>query len=698
VIARRIAWFSLTVAFAAAGGRGFLRAGQAPPRQPATVFRSNLELVLVNVVVRDKSGALVRGLTKDDFVLTEDNRPQTISTFDFEAMDAPAPAATAGAPPPILAPPAIDAGPGSRPAAAPVKADLHDRRLIVLFFDLTSMQEEEAGRAVRSARDYVQKRLTPSDLVGVVTLSASLDVVQDFTGEPARLAEALDRIDGASGRGFEEGATGTTEETADTGAAFTADDTEFNVFNIDRRLEALRNLTDSLSGIEQKKSVIYFSAGMNQTGLDNRVQLTTVIDHAVRANVSIYAADMRGLQAIVPGGDAGTASVRGQGAFSGRSMAGQFDRAAASQDTLATLAEDTGGRAFLDTNDFGLVYDRVLADTSAYYVLGYTSSNTARDGRFRRIRVRARSADLRLEYRAGYYAPRDFAHSSRDDREQQLEDQLLSDISSTDLGLYVAGDYFRQSDRRFLVPISLVVPGSEVPFTRASEKDRATLDVLGVVRDAQQRPVGRIRDTIKLNVEGTRDVRRKNVQYQTLFELPPGTYRFKAVVRENQDGTMGTFETDLVVPDLRTSPVKVSSIVLGTQIQPAARTSAKSPLVRDGTELVPNVAHVVSTSQHLYFYYEVYDASRASNPTTGGGAAGMRVLTNVAFYRGGVRVYETPLVEATDFTAADRRASVFRFDVPAASLQPGFYVCQVNVIDDVAGTFAFPRLALYVRR
>jgi VWFA-related protein len=554
------------------------------------------------------------------------------------------------------------------------------------------MQPEDVQRAVESARSYIATRLTPADLVGVTSLSTSLDVLQDFTGDRALLTAALDQIDGTSGQGFAEGAAAA-DEAPDSGAAFSADDTEFNVFNTDRRLEALRSLADALSGIQQKKSVVYFSGGMSQTGLDNRVQLTTVIDHAVRANVSIYTADMRGLQAIVPGGDASQASTRGQGVFSGRSVAGQFDRAAASQDTLSTLAEDTGGRAFLDTNEFGVVFDRIVADTSAYYILGYSSTNPARDGRFRRIRVRARNPDAKLEFRNGYYAPRDFAHSNRDDREQQLQEQLFSDISSTDLGLYVSAAYFRQSERRFLVPISLVVPGSEVPFARASDKDRATLDVLGLVRDEQKRPVGRIRDTIKLSVEGTKDVRRKNVQYQTVLELPPGTFRFKAVVRENQDGTMGTFETDLVVPDLRPAAVKVSSVVLGTQLQPAAKRDPNNPLLRNGTELVPNVAHVVSTAQHLYFYYEVYEPARSpADPNA------IKLLTNIAFFRNGVRVYETPLVEATQLTSADRRTAVFQFDVPAASLQPGFYTCQVNVIDDAAGTFAFPRLALYVRR
>src|SRR5262249_50078017 len=147
-------------------------------------------------------------------------------------------------------------------------------------------------------------------------------------------------------------------------------------------------LADALGGIQQKKSVIYFSGGMSQSGSDNQVQLKRTVDRAIRANVSFYAADMRGLVALPAGGEARQASARGTSPFSGATMTSAISSLSASQDTLTTIAEDTGGRAFFDSNDFGDVFDRVVADTSAYYVLGYSSSNDARDGKYRRIKVR----------------------------------------------------------------------------------------------------------------------------------------------------------------------------------------------------------------------------------------------------------------------------------------------------------------------
>src|SRR5687767_12623445 len=192
-----------------------------------------------------------------------------------------------------------------------------------------------------------------------------------------------------------------------------AEASELDMFNNDVRLRALRTLSETLSPIEQKKAIVYFSAGMQRSGQDNLVELRTAINAAIRAHVAIYPIDVRGLQAVVPGGDARQASGRGQNMFSGRGLAQQFSQLAGSQDTLTALAADTGGRAFTDTNDFGEAFTRVQRDMSAYYLLGYSSTNSTKDGRFRRIQVRVEREGLRVEARAGYFADRDFAHTNR---------------------------------------------------------------------------------------------------------------------------------------------------------------------------------------------------------------------------------------------------------------------------------------------
>jgi VWFA-related protein len=664
----------------------------------------NSELVLVNVTVRDKQGNFVRDLKADNFTVVEDGKPQKISSFDFENIDiTPLRASTSGA-----AGPAQILIQGQKPTSTPVQPvsntadELRNRRLMVMFFDLSDMDPDQIERSVKTAQEYLDKRMTPADLISVVSLSTELTVNQDFTSDKGMLSKAIDKLNPNSGAGFDQGGTGNTESTPDDANSFSADETEFNIFNTDRRLEALKTVALGMAQIEQKKSLIYFSAGISQTGVENQAELRAAINAAVQANVAIYTVDIRGLEAMPPGGAASQASLRGVGLYSGSAMQGQYDQNFSTQETLYNVAHDTGGQAFLDSNDFGKVFDRVQQDTSSYYVLGYRSTNPARDGRYRHIQVRTSRKDVKLEYRAGYYAPRDFQHSTNVDREEQLQAELASDLPSTDLPIFLSTAYFRGADGRFFVPVSIVVPGSEISFTKNADRDKATLDIVGVVRDTVTKfPMGNARETVKLNLDESQQVRRRNVQYNTGFTLPPGTYHLKFVVRENQSGRMGSFETDVVIPDLKKATIKMSSVAIGSQLQPASKKKTESPLVRDGNELVLNVAHVFSTNQTLYFYYEVYDPAKAKAGETAGEKqppkGSVRLLTSVAFFNGKLKAYETPTVETDELNAPDRHAVAFQLQVPLNKLHPGLYTCQINVIDDAGGTFTFPRLALFVR-
>ena len=154
------------------------------------------------------------------------------------------------------------------------------------------------------------------------------------------------------------------------------------------------------------------------------------------------------------------------------------------------------------------------------------------------------------------------------------------------------------------------------------------------------------------------------------------------------------------MPDLKSAPLKMSSVVLASQTQPAkTKSNSPNPLIHDGSEIIPNVTHVFSAAQHLLLYYEVYDpAHLAELPARGNEKLGVHVLSNVSFFQGADKAYESSPVEVTGINARDRQAAVFQLDVPLNSLRPGFYICQVNVIDDASGHFLFPRFALLVRR
>jgi hypothetical protein len=326
--------------------------------------------------------------------------------------------------------------------------------------------------------------------------------------------------------------------------------------------------------------------------------------------------------------------------------------------------------------------------------------------------------DARLRAREGYYADRDFTHTSRTDRETLMQEQLLMAIPATDVPLFVTAAYFRLANAAacgqqvefggrpggpgrmgpggggrggftpscFYVPISVAVPGEAVPVSSSDE----VLDIRGFVRDERNQPFATIKQTVTVPAASRDALASRQVLFQTGATLPPGRYIARIIVRENVSGKMGTFETTVLVPELTRAPVKVSSVVMSTQLQlgkPARKTL--SPLVRDDLEIIPNLTHVVTQAQKLYFYYEVYDPGMIDNRP--------QIRTNLTFYRGKVKVYETPIVERTFLDAVDRKAAIFEFEVDASTFAPGLYTCQVNVIDAVAGQFAFPRLDVYVR-
>jgi VWFA-related protein len=680
------------------------------PRRSGFRFKVNTNLVLVNVVVRDKQGNLVRGMKQDEFQLFEDGKPQTISDFGFEDTDAialesqniPGVTGVAGAPPP--------------PPPDPQSADeMRNRRIMILFFDFTAMDPEQIDRSVTTAKRFVEKQMAPADLVALVSLASSMRLDLDLTANRERIQRVLDSYISGQGQGFDAGDTGSAEGTPETGGSFTPDDTDYNVFNTDRKLEALESLMQTLGGIQQKKSIIYFSNGISRSGIENQAALRGATAMAIKTNCSIYPVDIRGLLAMPPGGEAQSASIHGVSAYTGAATINQFESNASSQETLSTLAADTGGKAFLDSNDFGQVFQRVQKDTSAYYVLGFYSTNTTQDGAYRRLQVRVKRADVKIEFRQGYYAPRDFQHFRQEDRDRQMADELASALPETDVTFYIGAAYFRQDASRYFIPVSLVIPGSQIPFTQDADKEKATVDIIGVVRDASGVPFGNVRDTVKLNLDATQQVRRKNVQYNTGFILPHGSYRMKFVVRENQSGHLGSFETEINVPDLSKAPLKMSSIVLGSQRIPAGgKKEGPNPLQRDGMELVQSVLHVFRTDQHLFLQYEIYDPGKRKEtvaaaapvaepgaavapPPKPSGAPQMRVLTSLEFLQGSKKLYETKPLEATELTDQQRKAVVFQIEMPLDNFPPGLYTCQINVVDDAAGSFAFPRTVLLIK-
>ena len=666
-------------------------------------FRTETNLVIVNLSAKDKSGRPITNLKKEDVEILEDGVRQEISVFELQKLSGEplAPVSFGTARTPTLEERNAAASAGKAAVAPTPNSPIRyqDRRLLCLFFDMTSMNPPDQLRAQEAGIKFLQSQMTTSDLVEIMTYSTSIKVVQEWTDNRALLIETLRKLNTGEGSDLADAAATAADENDDSGG-FTADETEFNIFNTDRKLSALEDAARKLSVFPEKKALVYFSSGISKTGVENQSQIKATVNAAVRANVSFYPVDARGLVALPPGGDASVASPRGTGMITGTKQAGIRASFQDTQETLVTLAADTGGKAMLDTNDLTMGIRQAQEDIGSYYIIGYYSKNPAEDGKYRRIKVNLldKSVSAKLDYRIGYYGAKQFKNFNASDKERQLEEALTLGDPVNELPLALEVDYFRVAKERYSVPISVKVPGSAVGLTRKGTNQTAAFDFIGQVRDASGKLVGGVRDniTVKLNEENAAQIGRRYLQYDSVLTLSPGTYDLRFLAREDLTGKMGTFETKFTVPDLNSGKtLRVSSVILSSQKEPVAaavgaadnnkKLLANHPLVQDGQKVVPSITRVFRKGQTLYVYFEVYDPGIDPEQKTSNVYAGIELL------QGARKAFTSQPVRVNKLATNRPGVAPFSFQIPLARLQAGEYVSQVDVIDELGQKFAFPR-------
>jgi len=681
------------------------------PQQRRATFSTTTNVVVVNVTVLDRNGRPIDNLTKDDFELYEDGKLQKLQAVDFQHLkDTMLP--PVDSPEAQPAPPPRGYNPDRDKAAVQTTmlSKYQDRRLMVLLFDFSSMQPAEQIRAKNAAIKFLNSQMTASDTVSIMVYGSSLQTVLDFTDDRDLLINTINKFrigDSSENATFaDEGA-----DSQDQSGQFVADETEFNIFNADLKLAALEDAARQLGQYPEKKALIYISSGIQKNGVDNQVQLRATTNTAIRANVAFYPIDARGLSALVPGGDATKAGAAGNSLFNGSSQQSLKNNFVNQQETLDTLARDTGGKALLDSNDLTAGIRQVQQDFSSYYVLSYVSSNSAQDGKYRRLQVKLAPKDAalraKLDYRQGYFGPTTFARMNEADKEAQLAQALQSANPVTDLPIAVEIDYFRLEKDKYFTPISVKIPGSALAFHSKGAKQATELDFIAEVFDQRNRPAATVRDTIPLKIDSTvaGQVVRKSIQYDTGVTLTPGTYKLRFVARENGEGKTGTFETPFIIPDLASGQaLRVSSLILSSQREPVAQQVAGvkndkkliaiNPLIDNGQKLLPNVTKVFRPGQNVMVYLEVYDPTIPDSLPENFRRAD--VEASIALYQNNKKVFETDPVRANRLN--DKRTGTLPvwLQIPASKLQLGQYECQVNLIDEFGRKFAFPRTTLAV--
>jgi VWFA-related protein len=656
------------------------------------------QLVVETVVVKDKQGKFIPGLSAKDFTVTEDGAPQTIKFCEHQDLAA-------------EEAPVAPAAPGTEQIKlykqltrtqiapeAPENSRYKDRRLLAFYFDMTAMHPADQMRALSAAEKFLRTQITTVDLVAILRYQGgSVDILQDFTADRNKLLSILETMIVGEGQGSAE--TIDDASSADTGAAFGQDDTEFNVFNTDRQLSALQTAAKMLSQLNEKKSLIYFASGLRLNGIDNQAQLHATVDAAIRAGVSFWPVDARGLVAQAPLGDATQGSPGNSGVYSGTAAIANTTNFQQSQDTLYALAGDTGGKALFDNNDLTRGIVQAQESVSDYYVIGYYTSNTARNGHFRRVKITLNQNETaKLDYRQGYYADKEFSHFTTIDKERQLEDALMLEDPITDLSIAMEIDHFQLNRAEYFVPIIIKIPGRELALAKRGGAEHTLIDFVGEIKDlVGGTTVTNVRDNvnIKLTDATAAELARRPIEYDTGFTLLPGKYMIKFLARDDETGRIGTYQTTFVIPNLNkeAAHVPISSVVLSSQrvdLKDALFNAQKdkdrvkeedvNPLVQNGQKLIPSVTRVFRQNQNMYVYLQAYEQ---------GVTTVQPLVAFVSFYHEQTKTFETQPMEITTGLNNRLQTMPFSFSIPLSQLPPGEYDCQISVLDPAGQKAAF---------
>jgi len=678
---RRFAISVFTIALVSAtlaGQQAPVPAGQGrpEPQAPPITFRSEVNYVEVDAVVVDAKGNFVRTLNRDDFKVFEDGKPQNVSAFSL--VDIPVERVEQ----PAFLGRAVEPDVRSN-AKAP------DGRLYVLVLDDIHTDLRRTGHVRRAARQFVDRFLGANDLAAVVHASGRSDASQDFTNSKRLLDQAIDNFSGRKLRSAtlnkidDQLMKRNTPMAGDTGPVDTEE--QQRAYNARSLLSTINNIADYMAAIHgRRKAIILFSEGIDydvnrpmemSEASTIRRETSDAIGAATRANINIYALDPRGLT------DAGDDMINLVGLPPDDpnsitlGMTSLMDEIRLSQDSLMTLADETGGFAITNTNNTTTKLQRIVDDNSSYYVLGYYPANERRDGRYRKIEVRLTIPGLIVHARKGYVAPSGKAPAPKkadatNTTSPAVRDALNSPLQTTGLTLSVFAAPFKGPSPNATLAIVAQFSGKDLAFTEKDGKFVNAVDMSYIVLDSQGKVVTGNKDTINMGLKPETHARvlQTGFRMQAKVNVPPGRYSLRLAVHES-GGRVGSVFTDLVVPDFLKEPLTMSGLALTSATAGQVPTAGASDL-RDLLPTPPTTAREFTSADQLAVLAEIYD-NQAGQPHA------VDITTSVRADEG-----------RTVFSHSERRQSAelggprggygYTARVPLADLLPGLYVLRVE--------------------
>ncbi len=533
-------------------------AQEAPPQKPETVVKVTTRIVQVSVVVHDKKGQPIADLKKEDFTLLDKGQEQRIRFFSMESAEAPPP----------KAPPLPEGVVSNRYANSKSGGTSH---LMALPNSLTAILLDSLNTPFTDqhyAKEGVIKflnQLQPGDRVAIYTLTGRLHVLHDFTSDVESLLRALARHKNQhsaqeAASSYEDANSGIDELDA---FLDRSNENMANFYQAQRTqvtLKALQTIANHLAGMPGRKNLIWLSAGFpvyvglrpGELPAPEFQSFSEEMQRTVRTlndvGLAIYPVDARGLMgpfAYMPSMSAASTSRPGRGGpapVDQRAQSNIFQ----TQSAMHEVADRTGGRAFMNTNDIAGAVRSAMEDTKITYVLAYSPSHDQWDGRFRDIKVKVNRSSTEIRYRKGYYA---YPGENNDPKlsRAMMVNAINGPLVSTGLGILAKViEQPSAEKRRFLVRV--VMDAREVSFVEEGGQWKAAIEMLGVVRDDQGEPLSQFNRALRFHL--TREQYAQMLQVGIIFNVelegPPKSHRARLAVRDLATGILGSVDIPVV--------------------------------------------------------------------------------------------------------------------------------------------------------
>jgi VWFA-related protein len=631
-------------------------ATNTPPSAPGAseqpVFRAGINFVRVDAIVTDRQGNPIPDLQQTDFEISEDGKPQSIEQFRFVRVDGTAPPETQGR---------IRTRADEERAAAN-----DDARIFVFFLDDYHVRLGNSMAARKPLIEFVQNSLGPNDLVAVMYPLSPLDAVT-LTRDHQSIIRTLERFEG---RKFNYEPRFPQEQRYQLYPAEVVERIRRQV-----SLSAIEGLSVKLGALrEGRKAVIVVSegysailppqlrdpvaampglgnpnrrnpmAGENNVNedraefagqLDVQQEMQDVFNAANRSNTALYTVDPRGLAT---------------GEFDINENVG-LQRSNASlrqtQDTLRVLAAETDGRAFVNRNDFGQAMKQIVADSSAYYLIGYNSSQAPQDGKFHEIRVRVKRPGADVRARKGYWAltAEDAARATSAPKPgpPPAVNRALSNLAEPSRGRVVRTWVGTSRGENGKTRVTFV--WEPIPPQPGVRRDNATsVSLTAASPDGETFFRGEVAEA-PAAVGG--------VPRQASFDVPPGRLQLRMGIN-GANGPLDMDDHEVMVPDLTATEVRFATPQLFI-----ARTARDFQMIRKGEGVAPTASREFRRTERLVAKVDSYAAGDSAVTVTA------RLLN-----RQGAKLVDVPVTSAA--------GQPHLIDLPLSAFAPGEYLLEVS--------------------